>query len=161
MSSKAKSLFLIALMLLMLSTQVVNGNSQTNIRIGATIIEPEQELFISKPITFKAQKIKNIIGSNNKTISEAGKMTISSNLPWQLNANIPELQGVDVYLKSNLNRKWIKLNSRDQVVLTHQRLDKANLSWDVKIVADRNIKIQPFKINFDLDWQKTNVMLKN
>jgi len=160
-SSKAKSLFLIALMLLMLSTQVVNGNSQTNIRIGATIIEPEQELFISKPITFKAQKIKNIIGSNNKTISEAGKMTISSNLPWQLNANIPELQGVDVYLKSNLNRKWIKLNSRDQVVLTHQRLDKANLSWDVKIVADRNIKIQPFKINFDLDWQKTNVMLKN
>lgn len=148
-------------MLLMLSTQVVNGNSQTNIRIGATIIEPEQELFISKPITFKAQKIKNIIGSNNKTISEAGKMTISSNLPWQLNANIPELQGVDVYLKSNLNRKWIKLNSRDQVVLTHQRLDKANLSWDVKIVADRNIKIQPFKINFDLDWQKTNVMLKN
>lgn len=161
MSSKAKSLFLITLMLLMLSTQVVNGNSRTNIEVGATIIEPEQELFISKPITFKAQKIKNTIGSNNKIISEAGKMTISSNLPWQLNANIPELQGVEIYLKSNLNKKWVKLNSRNQVVLTHQRLDKANLSWDVKVVADSNIKIQPFKINFNLDWQKTNVMLKN
>jgi len=160
-SSKAKSLFLITLMLLMLSTQVVNGNSRTNIEVGATIIEPEQELFISKPITFKAQKIKNTIGSNNKIISEAGKMTISSNLPWQLNANIPELQGVEIYLKSNLNKKWVKLNSRNQVVLTHQRLDKANLSWDVKVVADSNIKIQPFKINFNLDWQKTNVMLKN
>jgi len=148
-------------MLLMLSTQVVNGNSRTNIEVGATIIEPEQELFISKPITFKAQKIKNTIGSNNKIISEAGKMTISSNLPWQLNANIPELQGVEIYLKSNLNKKWVKLNSRNQVVLTHQRLDKANLSWDVKVVADSNIKIQPFKINFNLDWQKTNVMLKN
>jgi len=88
-------------------------------------------------------------------------MTISSNLPWQLNANIPELQGVEIYLKSNLNKKWVKLNSRNQVVLTHQRLDKANLSWDVKVVADSNIKIQPFKINFNLDWQKTNVMLKN
>ena len=158
MYNKFTSIFIIFLLIFAFGIQVAEADSDTaNVRVSVSIIEPDQDLNYSQPLSFEYNDEKTYKSSENNKITieyiNAGCTVINSNLPWEIYADVPELRGAEVYIKSDMNNKWVKVD-QNRPVLVNNTIDRANLSWDIKVVADAGVEVKPFDVNFKLDWQK-------
>lgn len=144
---------LVLLLVLSLSLQVAADN--TRIGTSVTIIEPNQELETKRAVSFESEFADININADQSImeIKNAGETVISSNLPWEIYAEVPEFSGAEVYVKSNLSQSWVRVED-NQPVLTNRSLDRANLSWDIKVIADSGVKVKPFEVAFKIDWPK-------
>lgn len=145
----------VIVLLLVLSLSVQVAADSARIGTSVTIIEPAQELETKRAVSFESEFAnKNIDADQNvMEIENAGETVISSNLPWEIYAEIPEISGAEVYVKSNLSQNWVRVEG-NQAVLTNRTLDRANLSWDIKVVAAAGVEVKPFEVNFKIDWPK-------
>ncbi|SIQ43040.1 hypothetical protein [Halanaerobium kushneri] len=149
-----KKISLIVLFLVLsLSLQVAADSARVGMSV--TIIEPTQKLETRRAVNFESEFANKNIDADQKVmkIEAAGETVISSNLPWEIYAETPELNGVDVYVRNNLNKNWVKV-SQSRPVLTNRTLDRANLTWDVKVVAAVDKEVKPFAVDFKIDWPK-------
>ncbi|RCW60858.1 hypothetical protein [Halanaerobium sp. ST460_2HS_T2] len=149
-----KKISLIVLFLVLsLSLQVAADSARVGMSV--TIIEPTQKLETRRAVNFESEFANKNIDADQKVmkIEAAGETVISSNLPWEIYAETPELNGVDVYVRNNLNKNWVKV-SQSRPVLTNRTLDRANLTWDVKVVAAADKEVKPFAVDFKIDWPK-------
>lgn len=144
---------IVLLLVLSLSLQVAADSAR--IGTAVTIIEPAQELETRRAVNFEGEFAERNTNTDQviMEIADAGSTVISSNLPWEIYADVPELAGVEVYLKSSMNDNWVKVN-QNRPVLANNTLDRASLSWDIKVVADAGVEVKPFDVNFKLDWPK-------
>lgn len=144
---------IVLLLVLSLSLQVAADSARVGISVS--IIEPTQNLETSRAVSFESEFAKKDVNTDEivMEIDDAGHTVISSNLPWEIYADVPELIGAEVYVKSNLNNNWVKVN-QNRPVLINNTLDRANLSWDIKVVADAGVEVKPFDVDFKIDWQR-------
>lgn len=144
---------IVLLLVLSLSLQVAADSA--SVGISVSIIEPTQNLETSRAVSFESEFAKKDVNTDEivMEIDDAGHTVISSNLPWEIYADVPELIGAEVYVKSNLNNNWVKVN-QNRPVLINNTLDRANLSWDIKVVADAGVEVKPFDVDFKIDWQR-------
>lgn len=144
---------IVLLLVLSLSLQVAADSARVGVFVS--IIEPTQELETGRAVSFESEFADKNINADQVVmeVNDAGSTFISSNLPWKIYADVPELNGAEVYVKSNLNNDWVKV-VQNRPVLLNNTLDRANLNWDIKVVADAGVEVKAFDVNFKLDWQK-------
>lgn len=144
---------IVFLLILSLSLQVAADSAR--IGTSVTIIEPVQKLETRRAISFESDLANTDINADQSImeIENAGETVISSNLPWEIYAEVPKLSGAEVYVKSNLSQNWVKVEE-NKPVLKNRSLDRANLAWDIKVVADTGVKIKPFELAFKIAWPR-------
>jgi hypothetical protein len=144
---------IVLFLVLSLSLQVAADSARVGTSV--TIIEPTQELETRRAVSFESEFANTNIDADQNVmeIENAGETVISSNLPWEIYAEVPEFSGAEVYVRSNLSQNWVKVEE-NQPVLTNRSLDRANLSWDIKVVADAGVEVKPFEVAFKIDWPK-------
>lgn len=124
--------------------------------ISATVVELDQELSYNSLVEFDPVSASR--GSDGAYIIEdAGSIELTSNIPWQLNAEAVNLPtNTEVYLRSAYatGNKWVLLNNA--AVFNGQPEREINISWDIKVtVVDGNHSdLEPFNVNFNLGWER-------
>jgi hypothetical protein len=122
--------------------------------ISATVIELDQELSYNSVVEFDPVYASRA-SDGAYIIENAGNIDLTSNIPWQLNAEAANLPvGAEVYLRSTYATadKWVLLNNA--AVFNGQPARGANISWDIKVVAADGSRssLEPFNVDFDLGW---------
>ncbi|MBS3812060.1 MAG: hypothetical protein KGY44_09475 [Halanaerobiales bacterium] len=160
MYNKFTSIFIIFLLIFAFGIQVAEADSDTaNVRVSVSIIEPDQDLNYSQPLSFEYNDEKTYTSSENNKITieyiNAGCTVINSNLPWEIYAEVPEFENADVYVKNDRDNEWVKVY-RDRPVIDSFIKGQTTLNWDIKVVTNDVSELRSFDVEFRLDWQKNN-----
>ena len=124
-------------------------------KISVNVIELDQELSYNSAVEFDPVLASRGL-DGTYIIEDAGSIELTSNIPWQLNAEAVNLSaGTEVYLRSThaTADQWVLLS--DAPVLNGQPGREINISWDIKVVtAENRSDLEPFNVNFDLGWER-------
>lgn len=133
------------------------GNwASASANISATVVELDQELSYNSPLEFDPVSASRV-SDGAYVIEDAGSIELTSNIPWQLNAEAVNLPtNAEVYLRSAYatGNKWVLLNNAP--VFNGQPEREIDISWDIKVAAvDGNYSdLNSFSVNFDLGWER-------